>query len=499
MKLSTQILLAFAIVLILSVIDTLSNYILSVKVEQNTEFLNKSQDIIRNSGKLHKAIIEMQSSFRGFLLTEDTNFLADYDNGLLSVPELLHEQKILVKNNAEQKNILDSINLLHEQWISYANALIAARKKVQVSNSFIEDYSFLFENKLKKQIGKKINDEISNKFIEFDRIEYKARSLHSSNLIASIQHTHTFSFIFFGLTIVIGIATTIYIISLISKRIKTMVRLAEDISKGKFSTVTDERKDELTSLSESLNIMSDNLNKNINELERRNAELDKFAYVVSHDLKAPVRGIHNVIKWIEEDLGNELSPEMKKYLEIIPQRTKRMEDLINGLLDYARIREKTFPERTDVNEMVKEIVETVVPRSFKVKMKNLPVIVTERLKLEQVFTNLISNSVKYISHENGEISISGREMDDHYEFSVKDNGIGIEPEYHERIFEIFQTLRERNEKESTGIGLAIIKKILDERHGTIRVDSQLGMGAEFIFTWHQLNTAANEKQYYSVN
>jgi signal transduction histidine kinase len=163
----------------------------------------------------------------------------------------------------------------------------------------------------------------------------------------------------------------------------------------------------------------------------------------------------------------------------------RMEALINGLLEYARISHKTAPEKVDVNALVHEIADSIVPRSFKLEIDNLPELYTERLKLEQVFGNLISNAVKYIQHENGHIQISCREMSRYYEFSVKDNGIGIDTEYHEKIFEIFQTLREKNEKESTGVGLAIVKKILDERQETIVVRSRSGEGAEFIFTWRK--------------
>jgi signal transduction histidine kinase len=124
-----------------------------------------------------------------------------------------------------------------------------------------------------------------------------------------------------------------------------------------------------------------------------------------------------------------------------------------------------------------------VPKSFKVRISDLPSIYTERLKLEQVFTNLISNSVKYTPGETGELAIDSRELPNHYEFSVKDNGGGIEPEYHEKIFEIFQTLREKGENESTGVGLAIVKKILDDEHCAIKIDSSLGQGATFTFTW----------------
>ncbi len=482
MKLSTQILFAFLLTLLLSIFDTGSNYLLSLKVERNIEFLNKSQEIVRNSTRLHKTMIEMQSSFRGFLLTQDVNFLDGYKNGRTTVPELLAEQEEFIKDNPTQISILDSIKSLHNMWLVYADILISA-KEFSLAKKSPDSYRFFFENRLKKQIGKNINDDISRKFAEFDRVEYGIRKIHSNNLIASIKKTHYFSLILFMLTIIVGISTALYIVFRTSKRIQKMVKFAENISDGHFTTIRDHSRDELTSLSMSLNKMSEKLQRNINELENRNAELDKFAYVVSHDLKAPIRGIHNVINWTEEDLGSELSPQMKKHLDIIRHRAKRMEDLINGLLDYARVRRKTAPQITNVNEIVYQIIDSIVPRSFAVEVYDLPIFFTERSKLEQVFENLISNAVNYTPNKDGRIIISCKEYADHYEFSIKDNGIGIDPEYHSRIFEMFQTLREKDETESTGIGLAIIKRILDEQNCSIRVVSVLGQGAEFIFTW----------------
>jgi methyl-accepting chemotaxis protein len=135
-------------------------------------------------------------------------------------------------------------------------------------------------------MGKKINDDITKSFSDFDGIEYNKRAFHSENLSKSIRNTHTYSFIFFILTIVIGVATALYIVYRISKRIKTMVSLAENISEERFTTLKDKSNDELTRLSLSLNRMSESLQHNISELKNRNVELDKFAYAVSHDLKA---------------------------------------------------------------------------------------------------------------------------------------------------------------------------------------------------------------------
>lgn len=480
MKLSTQILVAFTLVILLSVADSYTNYLLSKKVQLNSQFLARSEEIIRNSNKTHKSIIEMQSAFRGFLLTDDYTFLDSYFIGLKRVPVLIKEQQHRIGEKNDQRSTLDSITTLHSNWVRYSEELIKSRKEMP------DSYKTLFNSSLKRHVGKNINDAIAEKFSRFDKIEYKKRRHHTEMLLISLRYAHTFSFIFLTLTVIVGLLSTIFIMYVTNKRITSMIRLAENISKGNFTVVKDTRNDELTALSKSLNRMSGKLDKNIHELKNRNAELNKFAYAVSHDLKAPIRGIHNVVSWIEEDLEKELSPELKRYLSIIPQKTRRMEALINGLLDYARLNLKTAPEYINTNALVHEIADSIVPRNFKLEIGKLPDLVAERIKLEQVFANLISNAVKYTPQSDGLIRISCETFGNLHEFSVKDNGIGIAPEYHQKIFEIFQTLREQNEQESTGVGLAIVKKIIDDQQESIIVKSKLGEGAEFIFTWKNI-------------
>lgn len=484
MKISTQIFLGFTIVISLSAINSYVNNLLSKQVDRNTVFLANSEAIIRNSSKLHRGIIEMQSGFRGFLLTDDENFLDAYYSGLKVIPKLFREERKLVFKSPSQTAKLDSIHSLHNQWLIYASALIASKVDLISSENVNSNYQDLFDTQLKKQVGKNLNEQITYKFNEFDRHEYMIREARRQTLTRSIENTKTFSLVFVFLIMTIGFISSFYMVRLISRRITLMVNLAENLSKGNFAIVTDNKNDELTSLSKSLNIMSLTLSKNIKELEKRNTELDQFAYAVSHDLKAPIRGIYNVIQWIEEDLGTELSLQMRKYLNIIPDRIRRMEDLIHGLLDYARIsREKPLKEQVDTNILVKDIVEQIVPKNFNVEIDKLPTITVEKIRMQQVFSNLISNAVRYSSNANGRISIGCRELKEVYEFKVSDNGIGIAPEYHDKIFEIFQTLREKNAEESTGIGLAIVKKIIDDQNCTIKVKSVDGKGATFKFTW----------------
>ena len=260
MKLSVQIFIAFSLIVLLSLADSYTNYMLSQKVQRNSQFLSNSEAIIRNSNRAHKAIIDMQSSFRGYLLTNDTTFLDSYYTGMDSVPTYLKEQRHLIRNNDGQTALLDSIIHLHGKWVVYSSLLIDKKSK--------PEYRKLFENRLKKQLGKKLNDQITEKFSQVVKIEYATRKHRSALLMASIEKTHTYSFIFLMLTIIVGVSSTIYIILLITKRIASMVKLAENISKGQFTIVNDTKNDELTGLSQSLNIMSGKLDKNIRELEK---------------------------------------------------------------------------------------------------------------------------------------------------------------------------------------------------------------------------------------
>jgi PAS domain S-box-containing protein len=227
------------------------------------------------------------------------------------------------------------------------------------------------------------------------------------------------------------------------------------------------------------------LAKTTTKLELRNQELNRFSYVVSHDLKAPLRAIANLSEWIEEDLAGAIDPIVRNHLNLMRSRVHRLEALIDGLLKYARIgNTQASLETFSVEQLLAEIVDSLsIPSSFTIELPSaLPPITTNRTLLHQVLANTIGNAYKHHDRPAGRIRVSIAPVADAWEFTIADDGKGIAPEYHERVFGIFQTLADPDKK-NTGIGLAIVKKIVEERGGNISIDSQLDRGCTFRFTW----------------
>jgi len=222
------------------------------------------------------------------------------------------------------------------------------------------------------------------------------------------------------------------------------------------------------------------------DLEKRNRELDQFAYVTSHDLKAPLRAIANLSEWIEEDLSGKLTEETQHQMNLLRGRVHRMTALIDGLLQYSRIgRVQSDMEMVDTETLLAEIIDSLAPPpEFTVEVAaGMPTFRTERLPLQQVFSNLLSNALKHHHRREGRVQISSQDQGDDYEFAIADDGPGIDPQFHEKVFGIFQTLEARDKTENTGIGLSLVKKLVESKGGSIHLESQPGQGTTFRFTW----------------
>lgn len=221
-------------------------------------------------------------------------------------------------------------------------------------------------------------------------------------------------------------------------------------------------------------------------LKKSNQELNKFAYITSHDLRAPLRAIDNLAQWIIEDDAENLSDESKKRLQMLQSRIKRMNGLINGILAYSRAGNlQTDIDEIDLNVLLLEIIDGIGnPDNVTLRIPEpLPTIKTNMTVIGQVFSNLITNAIKHSDKEKIEIELSYKKTMNGYQFSVSDNGPGIAEEYHEKIFDLFQTLKPKDEVDSSGVGLALIKKSVEAADGSVYVSSSPDQGCVFTFSW----------------
>jgi len=264
-------------------------------------------------------------------------------------------------------------------------------------------------------------------------------------------------------------------------------------------------RDEIGELAQSFNQMADKLVKakaNVESqkeeleeqkqlLEKVNKELDTFVYTASHDLRAPLRGISSFSSFLEEDYKDKLDKEGKDYLKEIREGASRMNELIEDLLKLSRVsRIKNPDEDVDIGVLLASVVKRI---EFDIKenkvalrvQQNMPTVKCDRIKMNEVFQNLINNAIKFSSKDNKEgpkVEVGYADAGEFHKFYIKDNGIGIDPKYHDEIFGIFRRLHTAEQYEGTGAGLSIVKKIIEDHGGNIWIESEPGKGATFNFT-----------------
>jgi len=221
----------------------------------------------------------------------------------------------------------------------------------------------------------------------------------------------------------------------------------------------------------------------VKELEESNKGLEEYAHIVSHDLKSPLRSVSALSTWLYDDYKDQLDENAQFNLKMMQEKIEGMDRLIDGILKYSTVNNTSLDETEfDLSDLIQEITEIIfIPEHVRVRTLNpLPVLRADRTKIYQVFQNLISNAVVNIEKEQGYVDIGYEDLGAYWKFSVADNGVGIPEEYHRKIFEIFQSIGNRDR--STGIGLSIIKKIVDRYQGDIWLDSEVGAGTTFYFT-----------------
>ena len=232
----------------------------------------------------------------------------------------------------------------------------------------------------------------------------------------------------------------------------------------------------------------------LEKVDNINKELKDFASIVSHDLKAPLRGIKSLATWILDDCSDKLGEQANEQMNLLLGRVERMHNLIEGVLQYSKAgRTEEQMVQVNLDTFIPEVIDMLVPpENISITIENtMPVIECAETHVMQLFQNLLNNAIKYMDKPKGQIKVGCVEQDGFWEFSIADNGPGIEEKHFEKIFKMFQVLSINEEVEGTGVGLTVAKKIVELYGGSIWVESKIGKGSTFFFTLPKQETGVN--------
>jgi signal transduction histidine kinase len=427
-----------------------------------TRYVTHTQEVLLESNNLLVALLNAETGVRGYDRTLSKNFLEPYNMALEALPLSVNRLSNLVQDNPRQ---VQQIQVIAQGIQRELDLLLEGINNVDASISGT-DISASQRTLFIRQ--KAVMDQLRADINQF-QLEEQRLLLLREQLADEQEQLRGWTQLAMTAVSVLASVAAICLFDRIERErqlgIKKLQLQAQDAVH--FNEI----------LSQTNMMLAD-----------RNQELDQFAYVSSHDLKAPLRAIANLSEWIEEDLEGQLSAEGQQYMNLLRKRVQRMDTLINGLLEYSRMgRAKVSIETVNVADLLAEVIDLLAPPpTFVIKVGLMPTMQTRRLLLSQVFSNLISNAIKHCDRFDGLIKITVNVQNELCEFAVSDNGPGIAPEYHNKIFAIFQTLEARDKTENTGIGLSIVKKLVESEGGKVWVESKLGEGATFLFTWHIL-------------
>ena len=501
--LRTKLIFGYAVILAIMVATSLVSHFSISSIIETEEWVIHTNEVIGDAHAIEGSIIDMETGLRGFIITGTREFLEPYERGQKEYAEMQTHLNNHVSDNPSQIEKVREIDKLVQDWLDSV-----AKEEIKLRITDLEG-PIHPEIIAMLPIGKGKMGNIRLHIQEFINVEKGLLETRQQEATTTARHAVIFLIVSTVIACLAGIVLTIFItrnvltqvggepseIASLTERIATgdLNVAVEKETTGIFHSVVQmmhslkENKDQIYIQNEQLKEANDSLEIRVaqrtDELLASNAELSQFAYVASHDLKAPLRAVFNLSSWIAEDLKENL--DVTDHVELLQQRVKRMESLINGLLEFSRIgRMEVNKEKLNIQRVIKEVevsLETVTEKSFEVKF-----IEANPTRMIQLFSNLINNAVKHHNDpDNIKIEISNRDVGDCVEFCVSDNGPGIESKYHDKIFQIFQTLEPKDSTESTGIGLSLVKKIVEEYKGKIWVISKEGEGAKFYFTLHK--------------
>jgi signal transduction histidine kinase len=433
--------------------------------------LESRTETVQSLRQLREAMLDAESGQRGYLLTADARYLDPYRAALPRMDALLQSIRDKTDSDLNQRGRWVRLQrLVADKRAELAETIkLNGEHQDRAAKAIVEnDWGKQTMDQARGVIAEMIAAEQNQLAVDQVRNEREQRRTDMVLLLGS-----------FGacvLTILLNLA----IRGDVAQRRTAHALIADQASK------LERANGELARAQHALELALEERKSALAKVEATNQELDQFANVAAHDLKAPLRGISNLASWIEEDLGVSMSQSAREHLVLLRDRVGHMESLVNGILAYSREgRHVGELETVDLGHLLTEVLTLLAPPTerFTIALpKGLPVLQAPRVPLERIWTNLLGNAIKYGPREGATIEVSASDRGDRWEFSVADNGVGVAPKHHRRVFQLFQRV-ESSDAEGTGIGLAVVKKLVEGVGGRAWVESELGKGSRFSFTW----------------
>lgn len=436
------------------------------------------RNTIRTALEAEVLLLNAEAGQRGYLLSGDESYLRPYQLAapLVAAKIELLKSMIAPSDAAQQRRVGQFGEHARRKLIELASTLQMHRKHGDVRQIFATHQGQVLTDAIHQEV---------NAIVQQAR---KEREIED----ASVTRLHTFAQWLVGVgnaaAFALAVAVTIWISGAFREG-EAARRSVEEQGRvlGENAKLVAAQDAMLAARVVEQALLHRNLERTNEALQRSNADLEQFAYIASHDLRGPLRGIASLTDWIQEDVGESLSADSKRHFAALRSRIQRLDALVVGIASYSRAgRKQESAELVDVDKLVRDVIELVAPPDgVKITIDStLPVIETARVPLQQVFLNLLSNAIKHgVSEAVGAISVRCVEDAGFWRFSISDRGPGIASEYHRKIFDLFQTLAARDRVEGTGIGLALVTKLVDRYGGKVSVESTLGEGSTFCFTW----------------
>ena len=442
-KIKTTISFIIGIIILLLVSTLLFSLFTVRQIRDNLEIQVHTRTVILELKDNLTFLLDAETNERGYIITSDTNYLEPYNRALQNINTSTAKLRTLTTDNRVQQKNLDTLETLINQKLSRVATLILLKKRGDEKT--INEMLISYEAKKFMDNIRAVNHTMKAE----EEILFKERQANTGTSIANAQ-------IVFIVEGIFALLTTLFLATVIIRELNRRAK-AEKL------------------------IIDSNL-----ELQRKNKEIEQFAYVASHDLQEPLRSISNFSTLLEEKLKTHPDKAASEYLGYVSGGAKRMSNLIFDLLEYSRIGKDVTRSAIDCDKLVHEILAdmsaSIKESGAQIHTARLPVI-KGYIYLKSLFQNLISNAIKFRAKGTTPvINISVTDRGKEFLFSVGDKGIGIEKEYHERIFIIFQRLHTRAEYEGTGIGLSQCRKIAELHGGKLWVESEPGNGSTFYFT-----------------